>query len=89
MSISKAEFKKICEIKIKMDVAYCCLCDKPIYNIKDYNIEHLQPISRGGRNDASNWRMAHKTCNAEKGALTFEEYKLWKQLEAKRHGCVK
>jgi 5-methylcytosine-specific restriction endonuclease McrA len=87
--ISKHEFKKLCEAQIKLQIAYCCLCGKPIYKIKDYNVEHLLPTSRGGRNDPSNWRMAHKTCNSEKGALTFEEYKLWLELESKRHGHSK
>lgn len=87
--ISKKDFKKICEMQIKMKVAYCFLCGKPIYKVKEYNIEHAMPTSRGGRNDVSNWRIAHKKCNAEKGALTFEEYKLWLELEAKRHGHVK
>jgi 5-methylcytosine-specific restriction endonuclease McrA len=87
--ITKKDFKKICEMQIKMEIAYCCLCGKPIYKTKDYNIEHIHPTSRGGRNDSSNWRMAHKKCNSEKGALTFEEYKLWLELESKRHGHVK
>lgn len=86
---TKQDFKKICEMQIKMHVAYCCLCGKPIYKAEDYNIEHLHPTSRGGRNDASNWRMAHKKCNEKKGALTFEEYKLWLELERKRHGHLK
>lgn len=85
----RKDFKKICEMQIEMKIAYCCLCGKPIYKIKDYNIEHLQPTSRGGRNDASNWRMAHKTCNHEKGALTYEEYLLWIELERKRNGHTK
>lgn len=87
--ISKRDFKKICEMQIKMKVAYCYLCGGPITKVRDYNIEHLHPTSRGGRNDVSNWRIAHKSCNAEKGALTFEEYKLWLELEAKRHGHIK
>lgn len=87
--LTKHEFKKICEMQIKLKIAYCFLCGKPISKPEDYNVEHLCPTSRGGRNDASNWRMAHKKCNAEKGALTFAEYKLWLELEAKRHGHIK
>lgn len=87
--ISKHEFRKYCEMQIKLKVAYCCLCNKPIYKVKDYNIEHLTPLSRSGRDDVSNWRIAHKDCNSKKGALTFEEYKQWLQLEAKRHGHCK
>lgn len=87
--LTKKEFKKICEMHIRMKTAYCCLCEKPIYKINDYNIEHLQPRSRGGRDDVSNWQICHKTCNAKKGALTLEEFKQWLLLEAKRNGHVK
>lgn len=89
VEISKRKFKKLCEMQIKMQIAYCCLCNKPVYKIKDYNVEHIMPTSRGGQNDPSNWRIAHKKCNSEKGALTFEEYKLWLKLESKRHGHSK
>lgn len=89
MDVSKKQFKKICEMQIKTETAYCCLCGRPIYRVKDYNIEHLCPTSRGGENNISNWRIAHKTCNSKKGALTFEEYKLWLELERKRHGHLK
>lgn len=87
--LTKKKFKKICEMHIRMETAYCCLCGKPIYRIKDYNIEHLTPRSRGGKDDISNWQICHKTCNAKKGALTLEEYKQWLLLEAKRNGHVK
>lgn len=87
--ITKKDFKKICEMQIRTQTAYCCLCGKLIRRVDEYNIEHLQPVSRGGVNDVSNWRVAHKTCNSKKGALTFEEYKLWLSLEAKRNGHTK
>ena len=87
--MDKKEFKKICEIQIATQTAYCCLCGKLIKKSNEYNIEHLQPISRGGKDNITNWRIAHKTCNSKKGALTFEEWKLWRVLEAKRNGCQK
>lgn len=87
--ISKKDFKKICEMQIETQTAYCCLCGKLIKKKNEYNIEHLYPMSRGGANNVSNWRIAHKTCNSKKGALTFEEYKQWLLLEAKRNGNIK
>lgn len=89
MDLSKQQFKRYCEMQIKMETAYCCLCGKPIYKTKEYNIEHLQPVSRGGKNNLGNWGICHKKCNSEKGALTLEEYRLWKELERKRHGLSK
>lgn len=87
--ITKKDFKKICEMQIETQTAYCCLCGKLIRKKNEYNIEHLHPISRGGANDVSNWRISHKVCNSRKGALTLEEYKQWLLLEAKRNGHIK
>jgi 5-methylcytosine-specific restriction endonuclease McrA len=47
------------------------------------------PVSRGGSNDYTNWRIAHKKCNSQKGSLTYEEYRQWLTLEAKRNGHIK
>lgn len=87
--VSKREFRKICEMQIETKTAYCCLCGNLIKKKQEYNIEHLQPVSRGGLDDVSNWRVAHKECNAKKGALTFDEWKMWLRLEAKRTGREK
>ena len=87
--ITRHQFKQICEMQIETHTAYCCLCGKLIKKKNEYNIEHLQPLSRKGANDISNWRIAHKKCNSQKGALTFEEYKQWLILEAKRNGHIK
>lgn len=87
--ISKAQFKKLCEMQIKMQTAYCYLCGKPIYKVKDYNIDHVLPRSRNGADSVDNWAIVHKKCNSDKGALTPEEYKLYLQLRAKRNGNCK
>lgn len=89
MDVSKKEFKKVCEMQIEMKIAYCYLCGKPILKVKDYNIDHVHPKSRGGLDAPSNWRPVHRLCNQKKGSLTYEEYRLWIELEAKRHGHVK
>jgi 5-methylcytosine-specific restriction endonuclease McrA len=41
----------------------CFYCRKPIANPQ---IEHLHPVSRGGRTDAENVVLACERCNAEK-----------------------
>ena len=89
MTITKADFKKICEMQIRTKTAYCCLCGKLINKVDEYNIEHLHPRSRGGEDSVENWRVAHKTYNTKKGALTFEEWKQWLALERKRNGITK
>ena len=87
--ITKKDFKKICEMQIETQTAYCCLCGRLIKKKDEYNIEHLQPVCRGGVNDVSNWRISHKVCNSRKGALTFDEWKSRCVLEAKRNGHIK
>jgi 5-methylcytosine-specific restriction endonuclease McrA len=37
-------------------------------------IEHLTPITRGGRHDLDNIDFAHYGCNSSKGARTTEEH---------------
>ena len=87
MDISKAEFKKICEMQIKMKVAYCYICGKPIHKIQDYNIDHVFPRSRLGPDSVENWAMVHKNpCNSHKGALSSEEYYLFNVLNRVRTG---
>ncbi len=42
----------------------CWLCGKPGADTKD----HVRPLSKGGTNDPSNLRPAHRACNSRKGA---------------------
>ena len=63
----------------------CCLCGLPIDRTlrpphpDSYTLEHLTPITRGGRHDIDNIGFAHRGCNSSKGAKTLEEY-----MESKR-----
>lgn len=41
----------------------CWLCDKPGADTAD----HVIPAARGGSNDRSNLRAAHRSCNSSKG----------------------
>lgn len=63
----------------------CCLCGLPIDRTlrpphpDSYTLEHLTPITRGGRHDIDNIGFTHRGCNSSKGAKTLEEY-----MESKR-----
>lgn len=48
--------------------------------------DHVIPASRGGKTDDTNLVLSCSTCNAQKGALTAEEYAEWKRLEFIRNG---
>jgi 5-methylcytosine-specific restriction endonuclease McrA len=54
----------------------CYLCGELLY--RGFNdplsIDHLVPISRGGRNDTSNVKLAHLSCNMKKSIRTHDEY---------------
>jgi len=50
----------------------CAYCGKE--NIKDLEVEHIIPKTRGGSNRVSNLTIACKGCNLRKGNLTAEEF---------------
>jgi 5-methylcytosine-specific restriction endonuclease McrA len=60
-----------------------CLKQFPLSNA---SIEHEPPKSRQKELGGSKILLACKKCNAEKGALTAEEYAEWKRLEFIRNG---
>jgi len=88
-SASKKKWKNLYREQIRMGICYCYLCEKPITDQNDFSLEHVIPVSRNGLNTPGNWRPAHKACNNDKGALTYDEYRLYRQLLAKKHGKVK
>ncbi len=47
-------------------------------------VDHILPISRGGRNQWSNLCAACERCNAAKGAMTGEEFRAALAIEARR-----
>lgn len=52
----------------KRDSMRCGLCGGTIASMRDLHIDHIQPVSRGGSNLASNLQAAHASCNMTKGA---------------------
>jgi 5-methylcytosine-specific restriction endonuclease McrA len=61
----------------KMQANQCCWCGKQMQSEKvdkwDYEtIEHLTPVSKGGRNNMENLALAHKKCNEERGTKDRE-----------------
>ena len=83
---SKSRWKMLYREQINMGVCYCYLCGKIIKKQDEFSLEHEIPLSRNGQNNPSNWRPAHKKCNNDKGALTYEEYLLYRTLVRKKNG---
>lgn len=52
----------------------CYYCKKSITNEKELTVDHLIPLSRGGKDDKTNMVISCRKCNFEKGDLTEEEY---------------
>ena len=48
---------------------HCCYCDAPAEHL-----DHVTPLSRGGRDVLSNVVPACADCNLSKGALTLAEW---------------
>lgn len=58
----------------------CWYCGDEVKPSSDYyrtrqNIDHMTPYSRGGSNGLENLVLACCPCNAEKGAMTLEQYR--------------
>lgn len=51
----------------------CWWCGKMIR--REYHIDHVMPLDKGGSNGAENIVIAHPKCNLEKGTKTPAEYK--------------
>lgn len=85
--MTKNEWRKLMLRHVSLKTCVCYLCGKMIEKQKDFSLDHVVPKSRGGADDESNWKPAHKnTCNSRKGALTYEEYVEWARLESLRTG---
>lgn len=69
-------------------VITCPYCLKPI-EPGQYSIDHEPPKSRQAELGPSKLVPCCKKCNNEKGALTADEYALWKRLNALRVGQKK
>ena len=46
----------------------CALCRNPITDLKEAELDHRVPLSKGGSDDPSNLQLAHRECNRTKGA---------------------
>lgn len=50
----------------------CAYCPKPL--LRDYEVDHVVPLSRGGSNGIENIALACMPCNRSKGSKSLEEW---------------
>lgn len=46
----------------------CPICKKPIFYGENTEVDHIIPISKGGKDDFSNLQIVHSDCNKKKGS---------------------
>lgn len=51
----------------------CGLCGEQINSIEEMHIDHIIPLSRGGKDILANLQLTHARCNMGKGNTLFEE----------------
>lgn len=86
--------KKGCEMKARKwkklygrNISFTCPYCLKQYPLSEATKDHINPKSRGGKTTQENIVLCCAKCNHEKGALTKEEYELWKILnEIRTHG---
>ena len=56
----------------------CHLCGEPMLNLAHDPLaateDHLIPKSKGGSNDRTNIKLAHRKCNHERGNMSLEKW---------------
>lgn len=49
------------------DGLFCGICKRAIMESKIMTIDHIVPLSLGGKNNYANFQLAHDACNRKKG----------------------
>lgn len=78
LSYHKHEKRWIVETLFKRDGNICYLCNMPIHE-DVATIDHVVPLSKGGRDDSTNYKLVHPLCNIQKGNMTLDQFKALKQ----------
>lgn len=72
--ISKEEFEALLNIKT------CGLCGEPFKTDEEKTLDHIIPLSLGGKNELKNLTVAHGPCNSSKGNRGFGLSGQWSSM---------
>jgi 5-methylcytosine-specific restriction endonuclease McrA len=78
-SFSPAERTLVYQALIGQQNGQCLYCHKPLIG-DNYNIDHMEPIVRGGPHTLGNMCLSCVQCNKEKHNKTVDEYRAWRRL---------
>lgn len=56
----------------------CLCCFEQIDRPEDGEVDHMTPLAKGGRDDPSNFMLAHAQCKREKHSKTLPEHWEWR-----------
>lgn len=52
----------------------CYLCEKEL-DYKTVTLDHVVPLSKGGKDTMANYKLVHEFCNIQKGNMLLEDYR--------------
>lgn len=61
---AKVKGKVVKEEITNWGIGYCGICDEPLGEFTE--LDHIKPLSRGGRHVADNLQLTHRSCNRKK-----------------------
>lgn len=70
--LSSKKRRQLLDTVIAIHGMICCICAEPIA-LGSESLQHVKPRSKGGTDDISNLRPAHKRCNFALGDRELDE----------------
>jgi 5-methylcytosine-specific restriction endonuclease McrA len=55
----------------------CFICGKEFYKENPATLEHIIPVSKGGKSDIDNLVLSHQKCNRIRGNISFIKAMKW------------
>jgi len=67
--LSQDDYAALKQTLLSTQQGKCFICEQPLdLQIQESDVDHVEPISLGGRDDDTNFAVTHATCNRSKQA---------------------